>query len=239
MIFNTGCVSQERVDEAFWISAAATQSSSCSARRRACCHLKFLSCTGLVPDNLVRDVFIAAIGKMSGGIVVLALCNNACISSEMALEVFQKAASRGNDEVVKPLLSKYCFALSVKEEAMVCAARNGQLNVLKRPKTGMCWPCCGLRRQQKKNPRANIYKRVGAPADKSANAFSAWRLDGSVDGSVGPGSRTGVSDSKQTTVVVILPESRRELRAHRQPKEQRRAAHRAWLNFYASSAEPH
>ncbi|KAG2785205.1 hypothetical protein PC129_g11005 [Phytophthora cactorum] len=68
---------------------------------------------------------------MSGGIVVLALCNNACISSEMALEVFQKAASRGNDEVVKPLLSKYCFALSVKEEAMVCAARNGQLNVLK------------------------------------------------------------------------------------------------------------
>ncbi|KAG6956160.1 hypothetical protein JG688_00011538, partial [Phytophthora aleatoria] len=92
--------------------------------------LKFLSCTGLVPDNLVRDVFVAAIGKMSGGIVVLALCNNACISSEMALEVFQKAASRGNAEVVKPLLSKY-FALSVKEQSMVCAAWNGQLNVLK------------------------------------------------------------------------------------------------------------
>ncbi|KAF1778859.1 hypothetical protein GQ600_24843 [Phytophthora cactorum] len=144
-------------------------------------------------------------------------------------------------------MSKY-FALSVKEQSMVCAARNGQLNVLKvicasedwsldslnkpyqRPKTGMCWPCCGLRRQQKKNPRAKIYN---ALLIKFKVAFG--RFDGRFSGTGQPnrGFRLEANHGSRDSA-----RGRRELRAHRQPKEQRRTAHRAWLNFYASSAEP-
>ncbi|KAG2981321.1 hypothetical protein PC118_g10687 [Phytophthora cactorum] len=95
--------------------------------------LTFLRSTGLVPDNLVRDTFVAVVGESTSyaDVFVLALSNDACISPEITLEAFQKAVREGRPENVKLLLSKYCFALHIKEEAMVSAARDGRCEVLK------------------------------------------------------------------------------------------------------------
>ncbi|KUF91813.1 hypothetical protein AM587_10003009 [Phytophthora nicotianae] len=88
---------------------------------------KFLCSTGHVPDKLVHEGIIAAIGNWYlFDDVVLALFNEAYISPEIALRVFQKAVSEGRARVVKLLLSKYCFALPVKEEAMMNAAQGDQ-----------------------------------------------------------------------------------------------------------------
>ncbi|KAG7376646.1 hypothetical protein PHYPSEUDO_012951 [Phytophthora pseudosyringae] len=93
--------------------------------------LQFLCSTGFVPDKLICEVFIATIGNWFAGIVVLALCNEACISAEVTHEAFQRAAGVGSTEVAKLLLSKHNISLSAKEEAMMSAARNGRRDVLK------------------------------------------------------------------------------------------------------------
>ncbi|KUF82624.1 hypothetical protein AM588_10000415 [Phytophthora nicotianae] len=63
--------------------------------------VKFLRSTGFVPDKLVCDAFTVAIEKWYTEGVVLTLCNEACISFEIAIEAFQKAVSVGKTKVMK------------------------------------------------------------------------------------------------------------------------------------------
>ncbi|KAF4034041.1 hypothetical protein GN244_ATG14008 [Phytophthora infestans] len=93
--------------------------------------LEFMLSTGLVPRTVVNDSLIVVITeKYLNADFVLALSKVADISPEIALEAFQKAVCVGRAEVVKVLLSRYSYPLSLKEEALKRAARTGRHGIV-------------------------------------------------------------------------------------------------------------